>query len=268
MRRLGEGIGKVVYASEHWVVRRERSASEILALIVVWKLVRKCALILPGGVRLLQRPSRRIRALRVLIQALMLAVPRSVWYMSHIGQVWRIYHSRSVRGERLAQARLAGTSLLPERVAFPPTRVKIGGWPGSLTVAEATERVESTLHQRLTELARAGRFDLLDTWLDRFLAFRQTGWQHGLFSVDAHLKNFGVTGERIVLLDTGGLTDRWKDIEARLSFEEVVAQPHIQLGLGPILASRPDIADRFDARWKAVVNRDRILLHWPSDPAA
>src|SRR6185436_6359282 len=34
LRRLGEGVGKVVYASPHWVVKRERSPSEVVAIVV------------------------------------------------------------------------------------------------------------------------------------------------------------------------------------------------------------------------------------------
>ena len=53
-----------------------------------------------------------------------------------------------------------------------------------------------------------GNFEEIELWLERLLETRQAGWQRGLFSVDAHLKNFGVCGDRIVLLDTGGLTNR------------------------------------------------------------
>jgi hypothetical protein len=129
-------------------------------------------------------------------------------------------------------------------------------------VSGAAERVEATLLERLAELAREMRFEEVEDWLNRFLRLRQEGWKLGLFSVDAHLKNFGVTGERIILLDTGGLTDRWREVEERLEFEEVAGQPHIQLGLGPILGGQPEIASRFDARWKALVNRDVIGEHW------
>lgn len=264
LRRLGEGIGKVVYASEHWVVKRERSPSEVVALIVLWKALRRLERLLPGrwGKRLAARPARQIRFLRLLTQAAMAIMPKSLWFTTHVREVWRLYHRRNIRGEGLAQAHLAGTGLVPQRVCFPPARVRIAGWPGWLTVSEATERVETTLYQRLAELARAGRFEEVERWLNRFLELRQAGWQRGLFSVDAHLKNFGVTGDRIVLLDTGGLTNRWREIEGRLAYEEVVAQPHIQLGLGPILAPRPDIARRFDARWKAIVNREVVRSHW------
>ncbi len=268
LRRLGEGIGSVVYASEHWVVRRERSVNEVLALIILWKVLRGIARFLPAGERLLKRPSKRIRLLRVLTQALLLVVPRSLWFMSHIGEMWKMYRRRDVRGESLARRYLTGTSLVPERVTFPPARVKVGGWPGWLTVSEATERVEATLHHRLDELAHAGRFEQVEEWLDRFLELRQAGWQRGLYSMDAHLKNFGVSGDRVVLIDTGGLTDRWEEIESHLCFEEVVAQPHIQLGLGAVLAQRPDLAERFNIRWKAIVNRDAVRRHWPAGPAA
>ena len=265
LRRIGEGIGKVVYASQHWVVKRDRTPSEVVALIIVWKLLRKIAHFLPRhwGERLLSRPSRPIRALRLATQTMMLVVPRSLWFTSHIGGVWRTYRKRDLRGARLADRHLAGSDLVPDRVTFPPTLVKVGGWPGWLEVHEATERVEATLHQRLEQLARTGNYDEVERWLDRFLELRQAGWQRGLFSTDAHLKNFGVCGDRIVLLDTGGLTDRWADVESRLCFEEVIAEPHIQLGLGGILGARRDIADRFNARWKALVNRARVREHWP-----
>ena len=267
LRRLGEGVGKVVYCSEHWVVKRQRHASDIIALIVIWKVLRRLARILPAhlGEPLLQRPSKPIRLLRVMMRPLVLVIPRSLWLMTHIGELWHVYHSRNVRGEHLARLHLAGTSLVPDHVTFPPVRVKVGGWPGWLTVSEATERVECTLHQRLADLAAAGRFGQLELWLDRFLELRQTGWQRGLFSVDAHLKNFGVTGDRVVLLDPGGLTDHWPEIERRLSAQAGVAEPHLQLGLGPLLDSRPDIADRFNARWKEIVSRDGVLRHWPEE---
>jgi hypothetical protein len=259
LRRLGEGIGKVVYASDHWVVKRERSPREIVALIGIWKVLRRVERVLPWGRKLIDRPSRQIRMLRVFVQGAMLIVPRSLWFARHLEDVWRIYHTRSTRGERLAAEYLADTGLVPRHVEFPPTRVKVRGWPGWLQVSEATERVEATLHQRLIDLARAGRYGEVEVWLDRLLELRQSGWELGLFSTDAHLKNFGVTGDRVVLLDPGGLTDDWAEVESRLSFEEVVTEPHIQLGLGSVLGGRADVAERFNAKWKAVVNRGQVM---------
>src|SRR5579884_3839760 len=167
LRRLGEGIGKVVYASDHWVVKRERSSREIIALILVWKLLRRVA-----GKRLLQRPSRWIRLLRVCAQGVMLVVPRSLWFTAHVFGMWKVYRSRDRRGARLATEHLEGTGLAPERITFPPARVAVGGWPGSLTVSEATERVEETLYSRIEKLAREGRFGDVELWLDRFLELR------------------------------------------------------------------------------------------------
>jgi hypothetical protein len=266
LRRLGEGVGKVVYASDHWVVKRDRSESEIKALILVWKALRRMQRLLPPqiGKRVVERPAKQIRLLRLFAQAVVLVVPRSVWFMTHIGDVWTVHKSRDSRGEMLAGEHLGGTALIPERVTFPPVRVRVGAWPGWLEVHEATERVEATLHQRIQELAKAGRFDEVSVWLDRLLDLRQSGWQHGLFSVDAHLKNFGVTGDRLVLLDVGGLTDAWAEIEQRLAFEEQLPEPHVRLGLQRALASRPDIAARFNARWKDVVSPSGVLQHWPS----
>jgi len=254
LRRLGEGIGKVVYASEHWVVKRPRTPSEVVALILLWKLLPR---------PLLQRPSRMIRVFRVCLQAVMQVVPRGVWLSTHVKEVWKVYRTRDLRGARLAQTYLDGTESVPEVIAFPPIRVRVGGWPGWLTVSEATARVEATLYARLVELSRQGRFAEIEIWLDRFLELRQSGWRRGIFSLDAHLKNFGVAGDRIVLLDSGGLTDRWHEVHERLIFEEVIAQPHVQLGLGAVLARCPAIAAAFDARWKEIVNRESVRSHWP-----
>lgn len=264
LRRLGEGIGKVVYASPHWVVKRERSPVEVLALILIWKALRKVTRWLPGGIgrRLLERPSKTIRFIRVCIQPLVSVLPRGLWFMTHAREIWHGYHKSSLRGERLSHEHLHGSALIPERITFPPTKVKVGGWPGWLIVDEAVERVDSTLHQHLSRLASAGRYGELEEWLNRFLDLRQTGWRKGLFSTDAHLKNFGVTGDRIVLLDPGGLTDRWSVVEARLEREEKVKYPHRMLGLGTILASRPDLAARFNERWKATVNRETVRSCW------
>ena len=265
LRRLGEGIGKVVYASEHWVVKRQRSHSAVLALIAIWRVVRRLERVLPGriGDRLLSKPSRQIRALRVAAQAVVLVLPKAFWYASHSGQIARTYLHRSSRGEKLARERLAGTPLIAKTIQFPTTRVRVRGWPGWLTVSEATERVESTLDERLRDLAEARRFEEIETLLGEFLELRKTGWRRGTFSVDTHLKNFGVIGSRIVLLDAGGLTDDWNEIAGRLCFEEVVAEPHIQLGLGEVLGARRDIADRFNVQWKALVNREAVRSHLP-----
>jgi hypothetical protein len=177
--------------------------------------------------------------------------------------MWRLYRSRSKRGESLAQARLRGTSLVPEQVTFPPTPVQVGGWIGWLRVSQATQRVEATLHARLAELAAAERFDELEQWLDRFVDFRKAGWQRGVFSVDAHLKNFGVCEDRVVLIDAGGLTNSWSEIDTRLNFDQHVAEPHAQLGLADLLDGRPDIAARFNARWKAIVSHAGVRRYWP-----
>ena len=260
---MGEGIGKVVYASRYWVVVRERSPSEVVALIVLWRNLRKLERVLPWGARLLRRPSRQIRLLRVAIQLMMSVLPRSVWFTTHVRDVWRLYRQGSLRGERLADQQLVGTSLIPERVAFPPTRVRIPGWPGWLMVSQAAERVECTLLERLTAMADARCWTILEQWLERLLEARQSGWRHGLFSTDAHLKNYGVSGERIVLLDTGGLTNKWDEIEKQVAFEQSVEKPHVRLGLGKILSERPDIAERFDARWKETVNIETVTSCWP-----
>ena len=265
LHRLGEGIGKVVYASEHWVVKRQRQPSEILALIVIWKALRRLERLLPAALHryLLHRPANQIRLLRVFVQAIVRFIPRSLWLMTHAGEVWTTYRARDRQGEDLKRERLAGTPVVPHTIHFPPTRVEVYGWPGYLTVTQATERVEATLDQRLHHLAAAGHFDELERWLNRWLALRQAGWRHGVFSLDIHLKNFGVSGDRVVLLDPGGLTSDWSAIERRLTYEGAMVTPHRQLGLGALLQGHPEIARRFDAHWKATVNPATVLHHWP-----
>lgn len=264
--RLGEGIGKVVYASEHWVVKRERRPSEIMALIGVWKFLRRVERLLPAWLklRIVPDPGKRIRLLMLVFQGVVMSVPRGVWFTTHIGEYWRWYTRSEARGAVLAEKYLGGTSLIPERVTFPPVRVHIRDWPGWLIVSEATERVETTLHDRVNDLARSLRFDEIQVWLDRLLATRRAGWQRGVFSLDAHLKNFGVLGDRVVLLDTGGLTNRWPDIEGRLRVLDDFLSPHARLGLEMTLRDRPDIAERFDAQWRALVNPDSVRELWPA----
>jgi len=266
--RLGEGINKVVYASEHWVVKRQRRPSEIIALICVWKVVKGLDRFLPGGIagRLLEKPGKLIRFLRLMFQALVLPIPRVVWLATHVGALWRWHSSREVQGQILADAYLAGTSLVPSRVLFPPTRLKVGAWPGWLVVSEATERVEMTLQDQINDLARARRFDDIEVWLQRFLEFRKSGWQRGVLSLDPHLKNYGVIAGRVVLLDAGGLTNNWREIENRLDSEDEYESPHVRLGLEMTLRDRPDIAQRFNERWKAAVNVQSVRDHWPSEP--
>jgi hypothetical protein len=74
-----------------------------------------------------------------------------------------------------------------------------------------------------------------------------------------------VIGDRVVIIDAGGLTDCFDQIDQRLRFEERVSEPHAELGLGRVLATRPDMAARFDTLWKAVVNREYVKSRWPVD---
>ena len=109
---FGEGVGKVVYASQHWVVKRDRSPSEVVAIIVLWNFLRKLKRVLPGGWvdALLRGPSKEIHLLRVLVQAAMMVVPKSVWFTRHIRKAWTVYISRDRRGRRLAEQHLKVTA--------------------------------------------------------------------------------------------------------------------------------------------------------------
>jgi hypothetical protein len=200
----------------------------------------------------------------MIFQPIILALPRGLWFATRIGEYFRWYAKSEARGAILAEKYLTGTRLIPERVTFPPTRVQVREWPGWLIVSEATERVETTLHDRINDLARSLRFDEIQVWLDRFLATRRAGWERGVFSLDAHLKNFGVLGDRVVLLDSGGLTNRWADIENRLKLLDDFLSPHSRLGLELTLRDRPDIAEHFDEQWRENVNPEAVRRHWPA----
>jgi hypothetical protein len=214
--------------------------------------------------RLLEKPSRLIRFLRVMFQVVVLPIPRAVWLATHVGSLWRWHSSREVQGQILADAYLTGTPLVPCRVLFPPTRVKVGSWPGWLVVSEAMERVAATLQDRINDLARARRFDEIEVWLERFIEFRQAGWRRGVITLDPHLKNYGVVGDRIVLLDAGGLTNNWREIEKQLGAEYDFSSPHARFGLEMTLRDRPEIAQRFNERWRAAVDPNAVRDLWPS----
>ncbi len=265
LRRLGEGVGKVVYASQNWVVKRERSTSEVFSMIVAWKMIRRLEQHLPGnwGWNIRQHPSRQLRMLRVAARAAVAVVPRGLWYSSHVGDMWRIYAHRDTRGEHLAVKHLAGTSIVPETITFPPTRVRISGWPGYLIVSEATERVECTLYDKVVKLAGQGNFELVEIWLERLLELRRAAWRRGVYSVDAHLRNFGVIHSRVVLLDAGGLTDRWSEVEEHLAHLSAAPRPHVEMGLREVLEEAPSVASRFDEKWRESVNRDTVRYYWP-----
>lgn len=269
LKRIGEGVGKVVYASESWVVKRERGASEIIALILIWRMMKRLERWLPERLtkRWFAHPSMPLRALRMALQALVAVVPRAVWFSTHWGRVWQKFVHRDVRGEYLAVKHLSGTSLVPETVTFPPTLVKVTGWPGWLVVTEATERVEETLYDRLKKLAAEGKWNEVERWLERLLELRRAGWRRGVFSVDAHLKNFGVIQSRVVLIDSGGLTDRWEDVERHLASMSKNGSAARQFGLEEILAGAPELAERFEARWRELTSPESLRDLWPARTA-
>ncbi len=268
LKRIGEGVGKVVYASENWVVKRERGASEIIALILIWRMMKRLERWLPGRIapKWFSHPSTPLRALRMALQAAVAVVPRGFWFSTHWGRVWQKFVHRDVRGEYLAVKHLSGTSLVPETVTFPPTLVKVAGWPGWLVVTEATERVEETLYDRLKKLAAQGNWSEVERWLERLLELRRAGWRRGVFSVDAHLKNFGVIQSRVVLIDPGGLTDRWDDVERHLASMDRNGPVARQFGLEEILAGEPGLAQRLEARWRELTAPQSLRDLWPARP--
>ena len=75
--------------------------------------------------------------------------------------------------------------------------------------------------------------------------------------------------QRVVLLDTGGLTNRWSDIEERLGLEDEFLSPHAGLGLEMTLRDRPDIAECVSTRAGGrLVNPAAVRRIWPAAPRA
>ena len=266
LRRLGEGIGKVVYASEHWVVSRERTPLEMVALIVLWKALRKLERLLPGawGKTLRDRPSRQIRFLRVLVQGAIVVVPRALWFSSHIRDVLRLYHRRSVRG------RETGAN------SFGRIRTDSGAHrvpPGARS------------HWRLARMAdglrgqRTGGFDAPseDDAAGGGGSFRGAG---SVARTPARDAPGGMAAGTVFAGRTSEkLRHHWR---AHCPFGHGRAdeplggsgkavgggrvqptEPHVRLGLGELLEEHAEIARRFDQRWKDTINTEVVRECWP-----
>jgi len=65
---------------------------------VLWKALRRLNGCCPErGEKAARPPLPPIRFLRVLVQGAILVFPRALWFSSHIRDVLRLYHRRSVR---------------------------------------------------------------------------------------------------------------------------------------------------------------------------
>jgi hypothetical protein len=131
-----------------------------------------------------------------------------------------------------------------------------------MMAASAEERAECSLIQKLETLATLGQFDEIEIWLNRFIEFRRRAWSEGVFSADPHLKNYGVIGKRIVLLDFGGLTMDLKVVEDHLQETNGHRRPDQRLRLEKILEKRPDIAGRFNANWDNLMQLSVVRDAW------
>ena len=159
LRRLGEGVGKVVYASPHWVVKRERSPSEVVAIVVLWNILRKVKRLFPKHIadKMFTGPSKQIRFFRVLVQAGMLVIPKSIWFTRRIEHAWKLYHKRNVRGERLAEEHLTGTVVRTRAGGFDSPRIRCICGTRSSRPCLAT--VRGSAHRRMRVLREASGTD-------------------------------------------------------------------------------------------------------------
>ncbi len=174
LKRIGEGVGKVVYATQHWVVKRDRGASEIIALILIWRMLKRLERFLPRrlAARWASHPSTALRVLRMAVQTVVSLVPKTFWFSTHWGRIWQKFVHRDVRGEYLAVKHLSGTSLVPETVTFPHAGA---GWRLAwMAGGDRGHRARGgNLYDRLRKLAAESRWNEVERWLERLLELRR-----------------------------------------------------------------------------------------------
>ena len=123
-------------------------------------------------------------------------------------RVLRVYRARDRRGEKLARKHLAGEPVwFPNASHFRRRR----SWPGAARVAVRPRGHRARgRYPRPRSRTSQKRGISTKSSAQPIPPYPPERWQLGSFSGGCALKNFGVIGKRIVLLDTGGPTNRWR----------------------------------------------------------
>ena len=279
---IGAGLGKAVYGTKHWVVKQKRGLPVTASYFMVRRFTPRWAKIFaerllsmdfpwgdPAGWlprdELDQTRLEWVFRWRYAVARLWLTViPEAWWLPSEFGRE-AVAHERMDReGQQLAEQCLKGTGLIPRRVIFPPIQVSVQGWPWRLSVCEAHERTDISLRSHLHQLDTSGRWEDLRAWLDRVAALQPRLWEHGVFNMDMNvLANHGILNGKVVLVDSGRLTNDPRTIGAFLdsNFEQFMI--HNRRALTYLLPKHPEVRDYFTAQWRALLTRDNLSAVWP-----
>jgi glycosyltransferase involved in cell wall biosynthesis len=265
LERVGSGFEKVVFGSRRWVVKIPRDERGLGAALLATVAVDRAR-------RLLARrhPAVRFRAgsriwtvLREAFRVAIVMVPERWWRGSRVERRVRWLRARAEACERLARRRLDGTALTPGRVEILPTRIRTARWGRRWTVTTAHQRVDRSLADEAWRCLRLGRFQNLEQWLDRFLAFQTELWRRGVFfGASNPLENHGVLGDRLVLLDESGLTDDPREI--RLTLDSVRARWLDAMRDLDARRRRQPPRESFAQRLTRLMQPSVIREHWPT----
>lgn len=220
--RVGAGMRKVVYGTDALAVTRNRSFNESLALMLIRRFMRLLGRVasptsrfgLPPAIWLgaryrdgLMRPATIVqRALIPVVRVVLSVLPAFLVRRMATVQDIRRYRRRDIHGRWVVAQRLAGTGLVLERTAIPPTWISIEGWPWRFRATSYAPRVDRTVAQQLNDVASTRNPKELHDWFEQLLAFHEALWQRGIYT-PFKLSNFGIWQGRIVLLDYGELWD-------------------------------------------------------------
>ena len=278
LERVGSGFESIVYGSTCWVVKVPRDerglAASLLATVVVGRALRPLRTCggapgnrEPAGAAMAFCRDRRgptpvARGARGL-PAILIMVPERSWRGSGIERRARWLRARAEECQRLAMRCLDGTPLVPRRVELPPTRIRTARWGRRRTVTTAYQRVDRTLWDEALRCGRLGRVDELDRWLDRFLSFQIMLWRRGvLFAASNPYENHGVLGDRLVLLDHGGLIEDPRTI--RLSLDTVRTRWLEQTRDLYTTARSTASCEPFGQRLSDLLQPSAVRMHWPN----
>jgi hypothetical protein len=222
LERVDGGTYRVVFGSRGWVVKRSRSFRNSVAIAVAAHLAEKLRRVTDRRLRALgwgtpglaldpmSREGRSRAMLRLavvgIIRAGLTVVPAPLWKATPTAREVRDARLSSALSAELA-ARLDGTGLTPPRIDVQATRVRARG-RRSFSVTTAFRRVNHTILADLRAHAKHRRDAEIDALLDGFLECQVELWRRGVFSMDIlPFVNYGVLDGRVVLLDSGSLTD-------------------------------------------------------------
>ncbi|MBZ0165314.1 MAG: rhomboid family intramembrane serine protease, partial [Candidatus Omnitrophica bacterium] len=279
--RIGQGWQKVVYASDNWVVQQEWSIAAAATIVKRSRLLNKYIRRFVPNTTLasLRNPNTFtvkqfavkiakiivFRAMFFTLWSLFKMMPRFVLQRTHSGRAILAHRDEARQAEDiLKNSALANSDYIPRRYSIKPTKVRLAGHLFSVTTTQVVERADNTLHDHLAMLVAEGRVEEAKEWLDRFLRMQVMLWEMGLFEYTFQPGNYGVIGQRLVLLDHGEMTNRHDEINVKLArwHDEayVWTVSSFERAFGP---EHQDIVQEYFERMTRLINKEAIEQHWP-----